>query len=49
MFILASVFAYVVVDEIDKKQEDTSGKLGLGKFSGPPPPPPDLSVSQPVY
>jgi hypothetical protein len=48
LFVLASVFAYTVVDEIDKKQEDTSGKLGLGKFSGPPPPP-NLSMSQPVY
>jgi hypothetical protein len=49
MFILASVFAYAVVDEIDKRQENSRGKLGLGSFSEPPPPPPDLSTSQPVY
>ena len=39
--IIAALFAYLVVDAIDEKQEETSGKLGLGKFSGPPPPPPD--------
>jgi uncharacterized protein DUF4328 len=42
--ILAAIFAYLVVDAIDKRQEETSGKLGLGKFSGPPPPPPSLST-----
>ncbi len=43
--VLAAVFAYLVVDAIDKRQEETSGKLGLGKFSGPPPPPTNLSMS----
>jgi len=43
--IVAAVFAYLVVDAIDKRQEETSGKLGLGNFSGPPPPPPNLSTS----
>ena len=41
--ILAAVFAYLVVDEIDKRQEATSETLRLGKFSQPPPPPPNLS------
>ena len=40
--IIAAVLAYVVVDEIDKRQEETSRKLGLGNFSGPPPNPPNL-------
>ncbi len=35
--IVAAVFAYIVVDEIDKRQEETSGKLKLGKYTGPPP------------
>lgn len=43
--IIAAVFAYLVVDAIDAKQEETSGKLKLGKFSGPPPPPADLQMS----
>jgi len=43
--IVAAVFAYLVVDAIDKRQEETSGRLKLGKFSGPPPPPPNLSMS----
>jgi len=38
--IVAAICAYLVVDAIDKRQEETSGKLDLGKFSGPPPPPP---------
>ena len=46
--IVAAVFAYVVVDEIDKRQEETSGKLKLGKFSGPPPPPGELQISDAV-
>lgn len=45
MSILAAIFAYLVVDAIDKRQEETSAKLGLGKFSTPPPPPPNLSTS----
>src|ERR1700752_2638028 len=43
LHIIAAVFAYQVVDAIDKRQEETSGKLNLGRFSGPPPPPADLS------
>jgi hypothetical protein len=43
--IIAAIFAYVVVDDIDKRQEETSAKLNLGKFSMPPPPPADLSMS----
>ena len=42
--ILAAVFAYLVVDAIDQKQEETSAKLKLGQFPAPPPPPSDLSV-----
>ncbi len=37
--ILAAVFAYFVVDAIDKRQEETSAKLNLGVFAGPPPAP----------
>lgn len=43
LFIVAAVFAYLVVDAIDKRQEDTSGKLRLKEIPGPPPPPPNLS------
>src|SRR5262249_16052006 len=42
--IIAAVFAYRVVDAIDKRQEETIRKINLGKFSGPPPPPTDLSM-----
>ncbi|HEU4508676.1 MAG TPA: DUF4328 domain-containing protein [Pyrinomonadaceae bacterium] len=45
LFIVAAVFAYLVVDAIDKRQEETSEKLRLGKLSGPPPPPTNLSMS----
>jgi hypothetical protein len=44
--IVAAVFAYVVVDAIDKRQEETSGKVKLGAFSGPPPPPANLGGYQ---
>ena len=37
--ILAAVFAYLVVDSIDKRQEETSGKGQLPSFPTPPPPP----------
>ena len=37
--ILAAVFAYLVVNAIDKRQEETSRKLRLGEFAGPPPSP----------
>jgi len=46
--ILAAVFAYLVVDAIDKRQEEISGKLKLGKISGPPPPPANLPMSDVV-
>jgi drug/metabolite transporter (DMT)-like permease len=42
LFIIAAVFAYLVVDSIDKKQEETSARLRLGKFAAPPPPPANL-------
>ena len=42
--ILAAAFAYLVVDAIDKRQEETSARANLGRFAGPPPPPSDLSV-----
>lgn len=43
--IFAALFAYLVVDAIDKRQEETSGKI-LGKFPGPPPPPTNLQMSE---
>ena len=46
--ILAAIFAYAVVDEIDRKQEETRGKLKLGAIPGPPPPPADLMMSNGV-
>jgi hypothetical protein len=36
---VAAIFAYLVVEAIDQRQEETSAKANLGKFSGPPPPP----------
>jgi hypothetical protein len=46
LHVVAAFFAYLVVDAIDKRQEETIGKLGLGKFAGPPPPPTNLSMSE---
>ena len=46
--IVAAVFAYSVVDAIDKRQEETSGKLLVGKFSQPPFPPAHLPMSNVV-
>jgi len=43
--VMAAMFAYLVVDEIDKRQEETSDKLRLGKFSEPPPPSANLPMS----
>lgn len=40
LFIVASFFAYLVVDAIDKKQEAASQKLKLGTFAEPPLPQP---------
>lgn len=45
--IVAAVFAYQVVDLIDKKQEVAGMRLGFGSSSAPPPPP-DLSMSDVV-
>ena len=45
--ILAATFAYLVVDAIDKRQEETAGKV-LGRFTGPPPPPTNLQMSEVV-
>jgi hypothetical protein len=46
--IVAAVFAYLVVDAIDKKQEETSETLKLGKFSRPPFPPANLPMTNVV-
>jgi hypothetical protein len=46
--IIAAVLAYLVVDDIDKRQEETSRKLGLGKFPGPPPAPYNVPMQDPV-
>jgi len=43
--VVAAVFAYVVVDTVDKQQEETSQKLKLGAFPLPPPPPANLPPS----
>ncbi len=43
--IVAAVFAYQVVDVIDMRQEETSARVNLGQFSGPPPPPTNLPMS----
>jgi len=37
--IIAAVLAYLVVDAIDKRQEETSAKVNVATFQGPPPPP----------
>lgn len=42
--IVAALCAYLVVDDIDKRQEETSEKLKLGRFSQPPPFPPNLPL-----
>lgn len=44
--IVAAVFAYLVVDAIDNRQEETSARVNLGAFSGPPPPPTNLGGYQ---
>ena len=46
--IVAAVFAYLVVDAIDKRQEETSRKVNFDKPSGPPPPLPFPPVSDAV-
>jgi hypothetical protein len=50
--IVAAMFAYLVVDSIDKKQEETAATLRLGQPPGPPGPPADLlmpDVVAPVF
>ncbi len=50
--ILAAVFAYLVVDAIDKRQEETSRRENLENPSGPPPPqsfPPVSDVVAPTH
>lgn len=42
LYIVAAAFAYLVVDAIDKRQEQTSGRVRIGAYSGPPPPPINL-------
>jgi Domain of unknown function (DUF4328) len=42
--IVAALLAYLVVDEIDDRQEETSRRIKLGKFSAPPPPPTNLPM-----
>ena len=42
--IIAAFFASLVVDAINKKQEETSRKLKLVGFAGPPPPPANLAM-----
>ena len=46
--ILAAVFAYMVVQAIDERQEETSQKLGLGRYPAPPPPPASLSIQNEI-
>ena len=46
--VVAGLLAYMIVDLIDDKQEETSGKMRLGKFSGPPPPPTNVPMSEVV-
>jgi hypothetical protein len=46
--IIAAVLAYLVVSEIDNRQEETSRALRLGKFSGPPPAPFNMPMQDQV-
>ena len=46
--VVAGLLAYMVVDLIDDRQEETSGKMRLGKFSGPPPPQTNVPMSEVV-
>ncbi|HEX5964551.1 MAG TPA: DUF4328 domain-containing protein [Pyrinomonadaceae bacterium] len=48
LFITAAVFAYLVVDAIDKRQEEARGKLNLATLTGPPPPPTALTIPEAV-
>lgn len=42
--IVAAFFAYMVVNAIDKRQEETSERIKLGRFAEPPPPPTSLPM-----
>ena len=42
--VVAALLAYLVVDAIDDKQEETTRKMKLGRFSEPPPPPENLRM-----
>lgn len=42
--IVAAIFLYLVIDAIDKRQEETSRKVNLVRPSGPPPPLPNLPM-----
>jgi hypothetical protein len=44
LFAVAAVFAYLVVDAIDKRQEEASARVLTDPFSGPPPPPSNLQM-----
>ncbi|HVF23547.1 MAG TPA: hypothetical protein VM941_10740, partial [Pyrinomonadaceae bacterium] len=46
--ILAAIFAYLVVEAIDRRQEEASRQVKLGRFSAPPPPPVNLTMSDVV-
>jgi heme/copper-type cytochrome/quinol oxidase subunit 2 len=46
--IVAALLAYLVVEAIDQKQEETSKKLKLKEFPEPPPPPTNLPPSDVV-
>ena len=45
LHIVAAMFVYLVVDGIDRRQEEASAKAKLGRFSGPPPPPANLPMT----
>jgi hypothetical protein len=44
ILLIAALFAYLVVDAIDDKQEETAEKIKLGNFAEPPPPPVNLQM-----
>lgn len=44
--IIAAFFAYMVVNAIDKRQEETSERIKLGRFAEPPPPPTSLPIPE---
>jgi hypothetical protein len=45
LYIVAAVFAYLGVDAIDTRQEETSRLVRVGTFSVPPPPPTSLQFN----